>query len=137
VVIGSRKMAGSRIDVRQPYYRELLGGVFRWTSRMLFAPSVTDFTCGFKAFSGPAADVIFGQARVNRWAFDTEILFLAHHMGFAIHQVPVEWANSADSRVRVGIDAINSLAELAGVLANAALGRYNFTLGSAVRTPPR
>lgn len=133
VVIGSRKMAGSHIDVRQPYYRELLGGVFRWTSRMIFAPPVTDFTCGFKAFSARASEAIFPQGLIDRWTFDAEILFLAYRMGFAIHQIPVYWANSEDSRVRVGIDAAYSFYEMALIRWYHLVGRYNTAIGPTAR----
>ncbi|MCZ7582752.1 MAG: glycosyltransferase [Deltaproteobacteria bacterium] len=64
VVIGTRKVKASQVMVHQPFYREVLGGVFRWTSRLLCAPPLTDFTCGFKAFSAEATRAIFSQSRI-------------------------------------------------------------------------
>ncbi len=125
VVIGTRKVKGSDVQVHQPWWREMPGGVFRWMSRCLCAPIITDFTCGFKAFSAKATEAIFSQSIIDRWSFDAEILFLAYQLRFLIVQIPVVWINSADSRVNIGIDMIRSFLELVYIPAVALKGQYN------------
>ncbi|MCB9476758.1 MAG: glycosyltransferase [Deltaproteobacteria bacterium] len=127
VVIGTRKVRQANVEIRQPFYRELMGGVFRWTSRFLCAPSVTDFTCGFKLFNAQATRAIFRQSVIERWSFDAEIMFIAHRMDYQIIQVPVVWRNSEDSRVRVGVDAINSFVELMQIRAHDLMGQYSYS----------
>ncbi|MBZ0271739.1 glycosyltransferase [bacterium] len=124
VVIGTRKVAESQVMVHQPYYRESLGGVFRWISRVLCAPPVTDFTCGFKAFSARATGAIFTQSVIPRWSFDAEILFLAYRMGFRIVQLPVTWYDSRESKVRLGVDTVRSFVELLQIRVHQIAGRY-------------
>jgi hypothetical protein len=37
----------------------------------------------------------------NAWFFDTELLLLAEAHGVAIHEVPVDWVEDLDSRVKI------------------------------------
>jgi hypothetical protein len=43
------------------------------------------------------------------WFFDTELLVLAERAGLRTHEVPVDWADSADSRVRILATALGDL----------------------------
>jgi dolichyl-phosphate beta-glucosyltransferase len=99
VVIGSRALPGSRIEVRQPWYRENMGRVFNLFVRALAVPGLTDTQCGFKLFSGPAARDVFSAARLDGFSFDVEVLFLARRKGYRIAEVPVVWRNDAATRV--------------------------------------
>ncbi len=46
VVLGSRKMAGSVVSIRQPLWRETMGRAFTSICRMVIA-NVSDVSCGF------------------------------------------------------------------------------------------
>ena len=52
------------------------------------------------------------RARIDRFAYDMEILYLARREGIAIAEVPVLWFNSPDSRVSLVRDAIVTLRDL-------------------------
>ena len=123
VILGSRRMAGSSILVAESFARRFFGEGYRWTSRM-FVPEVTDFTCGYKLFRRDAAQRIFQAARIDRWAFDTEIIYLAKRFGFAILQLPVPWSHDVDSRVRIFRDVMRSLHELALIVWYRLTGAY-------------
>lgn len=123
VVIGSRRLTGSEIQRREHWLREFMGAGFSALSR-LFVLEVTDFTCGFKCFSREAAEQIFPLARINRWAFDTELLYIARLRGLPIRQMPVKWSHDGDSKVRVLKDALVSLKELAQIKFNQLRGLY-------------
>ena len=112
VVIGTRRIASSSVLVHQPRYREVLGEIFRRFAQMVFAPGISDFTCGFKAFTAQAAQKVFSKSRIPRWSFDAEILFLASRWGCNIHEIPVEWTNSPSSKVNLAVDVGRSLYEL-------------------------
>ena len=77
VVIGTRKNGHSTVTVHQPWVREHLGKVFTFLSQLILNTWVTDFTCGFKAFSRPAYTTIAPVMAINRWGFDSEIIYLA------------------------------------------------------------
>ena len=111
VILGSRRMPGSSILVAESFARRFFGEGYRWTSR-IFVPEITDFTCGYKLFRRDAAQKIFRAAKIDRWAFDTEIVYLAKRFGFAILQMPVAWSHDADSRVRIFRDVVRSLHDL-------------------------
>ncbi len=123
VVIGSRRLAGSRIQKSESRIRVFLGHGFTKLSNIL-VPKVTDFTCGFKCFSQKAVQTVFPRALINRWGFDTELLYIAHIHKLPIRQIPVAWTHDTDSKVRVGKAIISSLSELIQMAYNRYSGRY-------------
>jgi glycosyltransferase involved in cell wall biosynthesis len=123
IVIGSRRVAGSLIAVKQSLFRDFLGGVCRFIVHTLVPVGVTDSQCGFKAFSEKASKAIFSKQTVFRWAFDVEILALARREGFKIKEVPITWVNDAESHVKLG-GMINMLLEVIEVRLNLWGGKY-------------
>lgn len=113
VVIGSRRVPGARILVRQPLHREVLGFLFAASRRLLVLPTLRDTQCGFKLFRADAARALFGQAREDGWIYDVEILALARWNGVRVAEVPVRWAD--DPRTQV-VAAPASLAMALGLL---------------------
>ena len=99
VVVGSRHVAGSRIDVHQSQFRELLGGVFRHLVRMTFGLPIHDTQNGFKAFTSEAALRIFTRQKVTGWAFDVDVLSIAQRLGYSMLEVPVTWIDDDRSRM--------------------------------------
>jgi dolichyl-phosphate beta-glucosyltransferase len=124
IVIGTRRVEASNVKVHQPRYRELLGEAYRRIVQAVFAPGISDFTCGFKAFNAEATETIFSQSRIKRWSFDTEILFLATRWGYRVCEIPVEWINSPATRVNLLLDVGRSAWELFLIRYNWLTNRY-------------
>ncbi len=124
IVIGSRKMPGVIINVHQPKYREIMGKMFSCLSRIMTVRSVHDFTCGFKCFRRACIKKIFSRHRLNGWGYDTEILFIAHTLGFSIKEISVTWSDSSDSKVRLWKDVVRSALDLIRIRINSMLGCY-------------
>lgn len=99
VVIASRAMAGSRIEIHQPWYRENLGRAFNVLVRILVLPGLHDTQCGFKLFTAAAARDAFSASRLNGFSFDVEALVAARRRGYRIAEIPVTWRNDEASRV--------------------------------------
>lgn len=123
VVIGSRRLAQSNIKKYESGLRTFLGQGFTKLSNIL-VPGIKDFTCGFKCFSRLAVAEIFPRARIDRWGFDTELLYIAHLRKLSIRQMPVTWIHDDDSRVKVFKAVISSFRELIQMLTNRWKGFY-------------
>ncbi len=100
VVIGSRKIAGSFIQVHQPRHREIMGEGGNWLIRIILGLwRFPDTQCGFKMLSGRAADAVAKRMVVDRFGFDFELIALARALKFRIKQLPVRWMNEEGSTV--------------------------------------
>lgn len=118
IIIGSRRLKNSDISLRQSFIRENLGRIYTAMSRRVAGLHVSDFTCGFKCFSKNAAKKIFTQSKIERWGFDTEILYLAFRYKYKIKEVPVAWKNDPLSKVKFPKDILGSLRELVQIKIN-------------------
>ncbi len=123
IVVGSRRIQGSKIAVHQPWIRDFLGGVFRFIVHTLVPVRVTDTQCGFKAFTEKAAMVIFPKQTIYRWAFDVEILALARRAKFKIQEVPITWINDEQSHVKFS-GMVKMLFEVLQTRINLWTGKY-------------
>ena len=112
VAIGSRALQEDLVRRRQPFYRQTMGKVFNAFVRLLAVPDIHDTQCGFKLFRGSVARELFADARIDRFAYDVEILFLARRRGIEIAEVPVLWFNSPESKVSVVRDSLSMLRDL-------------------------
>ncbi|MDP1845480.1 MAG: glycosyltransferase family 2 protein [Candidatus Moranbacteria bacterium] len=100
VVIGSRDIKGTFIQIHQPKYREIMGDMGNWLIRIVLGLwSFPDTQCGFKMLTEKAAEKIASQMVVDRFGFDFELIILAKKMGFKIKQMPVRWMNEEGSTV--------------------------------------
>lgn len=98
-VIGSRALPDSRIERHQPWPRERLGKCFNAFLRAVLLPGYRDTQCGFKLFRTAAVRPLLSAARIDGFAWDVEILWLARRAGLRIREVPVHWHNSPASKV--------------------------------------
>jgi dolichyl-phosphate beta-glucosyltransferase len=117
VAAGSRVQPdGSDMRASQPLFRRMGGRLFAAVRRRLLLSDVQDTQCGFKAFRRAAAQALFPRQRLDGWAFDAELLFLASKLGFSVAQVPIEWQHMEDSRFHLGLfAAFRELRDLASI----------------------
>jgi len=114
IAAGSRVQPGGR-DLRasQPAWRRVGGRLFALARRRLLLSDIEDTQCGFKAFRREAAQAIFPRQRLEGWAFDAELLFLARKLGLSVQQVPVAWQHVEGSRFQLGLgSAVRELRDL-------------------------
>lgn len=112
VAIGSRPLAESKLEVRQPLYRELLGRAFNKAVQILGIRGIDDTQCGFKMFTRAAAQDIFKRCKVDGFGFDFEALMIAHDLGYRIDEVPIRWAHQEGSKVVLLRDGPRMLSDL-------------------------
>jgi dolichyl-phosphate beta-glucosyltransferase len=125
VLIGTRKTKGAQIKKRQKLFRQKLGEVFTLLSNTFIVNGVTDFTCGFKLFSREAGKKVFTKQKIERWGFDSEILFLANKHGYNIEEIPVTWTNDERTKVNLLKDVTRSLSDLVRIRLNNFRGLYD------------
>lgn len=109
VFIGNRQHTRSRITIRQSWLRQRMGQIFNAVLRTLTLTGVHDTQCGFKAFRREAARAIFKRQQLDGFAFDVEVLLLAQKLGYTVADLPVEWRNSPESKVRLVRDSLTML----------------------------
>ena len=124
IAIGSRYLAASKVQVRQPRYRIILGRLGNILIRMFLIDGIKDTQCGFKLFEHNVAKNIFSLQKVKRFGFDMEMIVIATSLDYKIVEVPVSWFNSVESRVRPIKDAIITLKDLFYIKINLWSGRY-------------
>ena len=99
LVMGTRAHPKADIRIRQPFYREYGGKLFNLLIRVLLLPEFHDTQCGFKLFRRTAVLPILQRQRIDRFAFDVELVYLAHQAGLKIADVPVVWMNSPETKM--------------------------------------
>lgn len=124
VVIGSRSLPDSNVVKRQAWYRQGMGRAFNKIIRFLVIDDFVDTQCGFKAFRRSTGAPLFKKMRIDHFCFDVEMLFLAKKAGLKVLELPVEWHNSEDSRVRILQDSSKMLKDAIRIRWNDLLGRY-------------
>lgn len=96
---GSRLMRESKVT-RGPK-REFISRCYNLFIKAVLFTKFSDAQCGFKAISRRAAEELLPQVKDQAWFFDTEILALAEKQGYRIKDVPVQWVDDDDSRVKI------------------------------------
>lgn len=126
IVIGSRALRDSDVQIKQPFYREFMGKTFNKIVRLLTVRGIKDTQCGFKLFKSDIAKKIFERAILDGFGFDVEILYIAKLSGIKIAEVPVVWRNSGLSKVRPIKDTVRMFRDLFRIKVNKINGRYYF-----------
>ena len=102
VVISSRDSKdarGASRDVKEPWYREILGRLGNLIIQIFGVWGIWDTQNGFKAFTKKAAEDLFSRQTIPGFAFDIEILALAKKLGLKLAIIPVRWHFETESKV--------------------------------------
>ena len=124
IAIGSRRLDASDVRVRQPWLRGLAGRGFSRLVSLCFLPGIHDSQCGFKAFRRPAAAALFARQRLDGYAFDVEVLWLARRLGYRVVEVPIVWRDDPETHLRLVRDSLGMLLELARLWIGGWRGSY-------------
>jgi dolichyl-phosphate beta-glucosyltransferase len=112
VVIGSRNVAGSRVDKTQPLRRRVASWNFLNLCRLAMNEPSRDIFCGFKLFRSEVADTAFRHQSLEGWAFDIEVLALARRLGFRVREAGIVWNDREGSRLAMHRVLIPVIVEL-------------------------
>jgi dolichyl-phosphate beta-glucosyltransferase len=112
IAIGSRPMKESKLEIRQPLYRELLGRAANKLIQMLAVKGIQDTQCGFKVFRQDVARDVFSRCKLDGFSFDFEALMIAHELGYKIEEIPIRWAHQEGSKVVLWRDVPKTFRDL-------------------------
>jgi glycosyltransferase involved in cell wall biosynthesis len=119
VAIGSRWLRVELQTERQPLYRQAFGRIFNLALRAILGLRFADTQCGFKAFRLDVSRPIIEAARIVGFAFDVELLYLAHQSGLRLREVPVRWDHHEGSKVHFVHDSLRMLREVIAIRSRA------------------
>lgn len=96
---GSRLMHGA--TVTRQWRREIISRSYNLLIRLMFWHRFRDAQCGFKGATRRAVDELVPQVKDQAWFFDTELLLKGERQGYRIFELPVEWIEDLETRVKI------------------------------------
>lgn len=115
IIIGSRAMDSKDCTVEAKVHRKILGGFFNRLVQALAVGGISDTQCGFKLFTRKAALSIFPELTIPGFGFDVELLFIARQKGLTILEIPVNWRESGETRVKILRDSLRMFCDIFAV----------------------
>ena len=122
VVVASRYVPGSVVD--RPWWRVIMGFVYRTAVHTIVPIDVNDTQCGGKMYTAEAAKDLFARSTLNGFAFDAEVLHIARRRGYRVTETPVEIHQRAHTSVSFLRDTPLMLRDLVLIRWNGIRGRY-------------
>jgi dolichyl-phosphate beta-glucosyltransferase len=123
IAVASRYVKGS--VVKRPWWRSLLGVVFRRCVHLLVPVDVKDTQCGGKAYTAEAASTLFPKSRLDGFSFDAEVLFLARRAGYRVTEIPFTLVQDRVTSIDFVAQAPRMLRDLVRIRLNTLRGKYS------------
>lgn len=115
VAVGSRWLKNSKVIVRQPLLRIILGRLYHYMAFAILGLSTKDTQCGIKAFKANTLNKILPQVTLKNLSFDTAILYHCRKFGSKIAEIPIAWSDVEGSKVNPVKTALIMFASLIGL----------------------
>jgi dolichyl-phosphate beta-glucosyltransferase len=122
IAIASRYVAGSVVD--RPWWRRLMGDIYRTVVHILVPTDIHDTQCGGKMYTAEAARDLFRRQKLDGFAFDAEVLFLARRAGYRVREIPFALRQHNETRIDFLRDSPRMFRDLFLIRLNAMRGVY-------------
>jgi len=96
--IGSRRIKGADIKIKQSLKRRLSSRIFNVIVNLIFNLKIKDTQCGAKVFRRKTIEKILPRLKIKDFAFDIDLLYNAKLLGYKIKEVPVNWKHQEGSK---------------------------------------
>ncbi|MFQ5678310.1 MAG: glycosyltransferase [Gemmatimonadota bacterium] len=137
LVIGDRSLPFSSHPRPAPLRRRALSRACSIAVGALLFRGFPDTQCGLKGLRGEVADRLCPLLRTDRFAFDIELLYVAHCHGLEIRRVPVRLRRNVTHSVRPVRDSLRAALDLLLILWRRSRGRYaSRALRALAAAPP-
>lgn len=101
IVTGSRLARGAKVHGRSPL-RNVTSRAFNLIVKTAFNTKFSDGMCGFKFLQRPIlAKLREAGAISDGWFFATEVLVTGEWLGYRVYDLPVEWTDDPNSKVKI------------------------------------
>jgi dolichyl-phosphate beta-glucosyltransferase len=124
LAVGDRTLPESSYALDVGWRRRIASGLFSKLVGIFVTGGFFDTQCGFKAFRGDVAQALFSISRIDRFAFDVELLYLALVYRTDIKRISVKLRNNETSTMRLLRDSVRMLIDVARIRAFAFRGAY-------------
>ncbi|HLG04123.1 MAG TPA: glycosyltransferase [Bacteroidia bacterium] len=126
IAVGDRTLPESRYFAQIAGARKIGSNVFTFLVGRFVTTGLFDTQCGMKGFTAKVADDLFSVSRLNSFAFDVELLYIALKRNYDIKRLPVRFRGTQDSSsVSLARHAPGMLADLFRIKLNHMRGLYN------------
>lgn len=112
VVCGDRRLARSRYFDRISWARRQESRIFSLMVSWSKMDKATDTQCGIKGFRAEVAEDLFSVCRIDRFAFDVELLHVAALHGYRVKRRPVRLRVQERSQLRPLLDGMGMVWDL-------------------------
>lgn len=124
MVAGDRTLDKSHYYAKIPLLRQILSHIFSNFAGRFFVGGWYDTQCGIKGFRSDVAKDIFTVGRINRFAFDVELFYIALKRNYDIKRVPVVLRVQEGSVVNILRDGLVMLKDVLRIRWYYWRGRY-------------
>lgn len=120
MVIGSRYVAGGKLDENWPIWRKWLSGWGNFYARTILSLPTRDVTGGFRLWRRETLQGMpLDRIRSNGYIFQVEMAYVANRLGFKFNEIPIYFADRrlGESKMsfRIQIEAAVRVWQLAGM----------------------
>lgn len=93
VVLGSRYVRGGELDEEWPVWRKALSWFGNYYARIILGTPILDITGGFRLWRRETMQNLpMERVRSNGYAFQIEMIYMAHRLGYQVREVPIYFA---------------------------------------------
>lgn len=131
VAVGNRRHPQSTLERGAGSLRDIGSKAVNLIASGVLLSHPHDTQCGLKAFRSDVAKAIFALGRVDRFAFDIEILHLVERHELTMAEVPVRLTSTDRSTVRVVRDGVRLVRDIWRIRHWSATGAYELPVGRA------
>ena len=124
VVIGDRTLDESVYFTEISSKRKMGSNFYTFFVGRIITTGIFDTQCGLKGFKKSVADDLFGVSKVNSFAFDVELIYLALKRNYSIRKIPVKLRSQEGSSVSLLRHAPGMLLDLFKIKINHVKGLY-------------
>ena len=127
VVIGDRTLKDSVYFTEITSKRKFGSNFYTFLVGRIITTGIFDTQCGLKGFKKTVADDIFSVTRINSFAFDVEIIYIALKRNYSIRKIPVKLRSQEGNSVSLLKHAPGMLLDLFKIKFNHLRSKYNKT----------
>lgn len=94
VALGSRYVAGGKLDEHWPFWRKALSGFGNFYARTILNMPIRDVTGGFRFWKKETLEAMpLQRVKSNGYVFQVEMGYVAHLLGFTFSEIPIYFAD--------------------------------------------